>query len=42
MPMISINPRVREISILMVGDMFSMLPSSKVDGSSMGFLNQLT
>jgi len=31
-----------EISILMVGVIFDMLPSSNVSGAGMGFLNQST
>ena len=31
-----------EMSILMVGEMLAMFPSSKVSGTGMGFLNQST
>jgi hypothetical protein len=36
----SITPGLMEISILMVGEMLSMLPSSKSSGSGIGLLNQ--
>jgi hypothetical protein len=34
-------PFFMEMSILMVGEMLAMLPSSKASGEGMGFLNQL-
>ena len=35
-------PELVEMSILMVGEMLAMFPSSKVSGVGMGFLNQST
>ena len=35
-------PGVTEMSILMVGEMLAMFPSSKASGAGMGFLNQST
>jgi hypothetical protein len=36
----STMPFLMEMSILMVGEMLSMSPSSKASGAGMGFLNQ--
>ena len=36
----STMPFFMEMSILMVGEMLAMLPSSKASGAGMGFLNQ--
>jgi hypothetical protein len=36
----SSNGDLVEMSILMVGEMLAMLPSSKASGAGMGFLNQ--